>query len=80
VLGLVVRRAAALTAAGLAVGLVGTAALGGLLAGLVYGLSPTDPATLAGVALLLAAVALGASWLPARRVAKLDPLTAIRHE
>jgi putative ABC transport system permease protein len=80
VLGLVVRRAAALTAAGLAVGLVGTAALGGLLAGLVYGLSPSDPPTLAGVVLLLAAVALGASWLPARRAARLDPLTAIRHE
>ena len=47
---------------------------------LLYGVSPTDPATFAAVPLLLAAVSLFASWMPARRAAAVEPLEAIRYE
>src|SRR5215207_6018430 len=80
VLAMVVRRAALLTGIGLAAGLAATVALGGLLAGLVYGVSPSDPVTLGGVALLLGATSLAASWLPARRAAAVDPVVALAGE
>ena len=48
--------------------------------GLLYGVSPADPATFALVPLLLAAIALWASWLPAERAARVEPLEAIRYE
>jgi putative ABC transport system permease protein len=80
VMGMVVARAALLTGIGVAAGLLATLALGGLLAGLVYRVSPADPATLAVVAVLLAATSLVASWLPARRAAAVDPVIAIRQE
>jgi predicted permease len=75
---MVIGEAAVLTAAGLAVGLV--AALGGrqLLSTLLYGVGPTDWLTLAGVTATLAAVAVLASWIPARRASRVDPLVAMR--
>jgi predicted permease len=65
---------------GAAVGLAGALLLTRLMTSLLYGVKPTDPATFIGVALLLTAVALTASWIPARRATRVDPLTALRHE
>ena len=59
-------------------GLLGAIALTRLLASQLYGVEPTDPLTLAGVAGLLLLVALGASFLPARRAAAVDPIRALR--
>ncbi len=68
------------TLLGLALGLAGAFAATRLLAGLLFGVAPTDAVTFAGVALLLATAAALASWLPARRAAATDPLTALRSE
>jgi putative ABC transport system permease protein len=66
--------------AGVAVGLVAAAALTRAMRTLVYGVSPTDPVTFGGLALLLFGVACLASWLPARRAARVDPVVALRAE
>ncbi|MGH9162298.1 MAG: ABC transporter permease [Vicinamibacteraceae bacterium] len=80
VLLLVVREALLLTAAGLALGLVGATALTGVLQRLLFAVSPLDPATLASALVLLAAVALGAAAAPAWRAARVNPLIALRRE
>jgi putative ABC transport system permease protein len=66
--------------AGLAAGLIGAMAGARLLQRELYGLSPFDPAAYAGVALILAAAGLTASYWPARRASRLDPAAALRHE
>jgi putative ABC transport system permease protein len=76
----VVRRGMVLTAIGMAIGLAGTLALGRVLAALLYGLPATDWMTLTLTILAFAAVALGATYLPARRAALIDPLAALRQE
>jgi putative ABC transport system permease protein len=78
VIGLVLRQAAGLTGAGIALGLVGAFAFTRGLAGLVYGISVHDPLTFALLAVFLATIALVATWLPARRASRVDPILAIR--
>jgi ABC-type antimicrobial peptide transport system permease subunit len=80
VLRLVVGQGTRLAALGVVIGAVGALAGGRALASRLYGVSATDPATLAGVALTLLAVAVLASWLPARRATKVDPVVALRVE
>jgi putative ABC transport system permease protein len=80
VLGLVVGHGLTLAVSGVAVGLAGALVLTRFLASMLYGIRPTDPLTYLGVSLLLTAVALVASYIPARRAAKVDPMEALRYE
>jgi putative ABC transport system permease protein len=77
---LVVGRGMALAGIGVAAGLAGALGVARLLESLLYGVSPADPATLAAVPVLLAAVALVACWLPARRASAVDPMVTLRSE
>jgi putative ABC transport system permease protein len=79
VLKLVIGQGLILTLTGLALGMAGALALTRLMAGLLYGVSATDPATFAAIALLLTSVALLASYIPARRAMRIDPLMALRN-
>ena len=69
-----------LTVVGLAVGLAGAVAGTRVLSSLLYGIKPLDPLTFIAVPLLLAVVAVAASYIPARRAAQVDPMVALRHE
>ena len=80
VLGLVVGHGMRVAAIGVAAGLVGAFLASSVLQRLLYGVSPTDAATFAGVAVLLLGVALLASYLPARRASRVDPIVALRAE
>ena len=80
ILRLVVGRGFRAALAGLALGLVGALGLGRFLSGLLYGVTHTDPLTYVGVSALLLAVALLASWLPARRASRVDPALCLRCE
>ncbi len=75
---LVLRGALLPVAAGVALGTLGGLGLSGFLRSLLYGVPPTDPATFVVVPLLLVGVALLASWVPARRATRVDPVSAIR--
>jgi putative ABC transport system permease protein len=73
-------RGMALTGAGIAVGIVGALMLSRLIAGMLYGVAANDPLTLVGASVTFAVVALAACWIPARRAAKVDPMSALRYE
>jgi len=80
VLRLVVGQGMSLALAGIGIGLAAALALTRLLSGLLYGIGANDPATFAGIALLLVVVAAAASYFPARRASKVDPIVALRYE
>ena len=80
VLRMVLGEASLLALAGVSVGLTIAISIGRFIASMLYELKPYDPLTLSLAALLLIVVALGASWLPARRAARFDPIKALRHE
>jgi len=80
VLGLILREGMRMAVIGLAIGIAGALALTRVLRTQLFEISPTDPTTFAGIVILLAAVAAIASWLPARRATRVDPMTALRTE
>ena len=80
VLALIVRHGLALALVGVAIGLAAAWGLTRLMAGQVYGISVTDPATFAAIAALLVATALAASWIPAWRATRIDPQAALRQD
>jgi predicted permease len=80
ILGLVIKQVIAIVALGLAVGIAAALGLTRFMSDMLYNIRPNDPATIAGVAALLAVVALVACYLPARRAIHTDPIIALRHE
>jgi ABC-type antimicrobial peptide transport system permease subunit len=77
ILGLVVRDGMQITGIGLAVGLVGLVGLTRAIRGMLYGVQPADPMVIALVAVVLAGVALVATLIPARRAARVSPMSAL---
>jgi predicted permease len=77
---MVLKQVSGMALIGVPLGLLGALAIGKLAAALLYELAPTDPAAFAAAAVLLTAVVLGASYLPARRASRVDPVVALRSE
>jgi ABC-type antimicrobial peptide transport system permease subunit len=80
VVGAVVREGMRLTGVGVGLGLALALVGGRLLRGMLYGVSATDPRTFVAVGVAVFAAAALASWIPARRAARVDPITALRSE
>jgi putative ABC transport system permease protein len=77
---LIIGQTLKLTLIGVAVGLLGSYLLAQFLASLLFGVDMHDPLTFLGVAVLLIAVAFAASYIPARRATRVDPIVALRYE
>jgi ABC-type antimicrobial peptide transport system permease subunit len=80
VLRLILRQGIALTGIGLAIGLTAAVAATRLLASMLFEVKASDPATYIGVAVSLGVVSLAASYIPARRAARVDPVSALRQD
>jgi ABC-type lipoprotein release transport system permease subunit len=80
IVGLVLRQGMELTAAGIVAGLIGAAVLTRVMASLLFGVSATDIVTFSAVPVILTVIALLASYLPARRATRVDPIVALREE
>jgi predicted permease len=80
ILGMVLGQGLRLALAGAAIGLAGAVLVSHLMAGLLYGVKPTDPLTFVAVSLLLISVALLACYIPAGRATRVDPMVVLRHE
>ena len=80
IFGLVMGQGLILAAIGIVIGLAASVALTRFLSSLLFGVSPTDLFTFAGISILLAAIALLACYLPARRATRVDPMVALRYE
>jgi ABC-type antimicrobial peptide transport system permease subunit len=80
ILSLVVGEGLRLSAAGIVIGLAGAFAITRVMASLLVGVNPTDPITFLAIVILFGLIALTASWIPARRASRLDPMAAIREE
>jgi predicted permease len=80
VLGMIFRQGSILIASGLMVGLLAAFAAGRLVSDFLVGITPNDPITYTGVSLVLTSIALLASYVPARRGTRVDPMVALRHE
>jgi putative ABC transport system permease protein len=80
VIRLILKQGLTLTLIGVAAGVLGALAAARVMSGLLYGVTATDPATFVAISLLLAAVALLACYLPARRAARVEPIAALRRE
>ena len=78
--GMILRESTWIAVTGVAAGLAAALGLAKLVKTMLFGIQPWDPATLGGGALILLAVALAASWIPARRAAGVEPVVALRHE
>jgi ABC-type antimicrobial peptide transport system permease subunit len=80
IVSLVVRQGMALAFSGVVIGLTAAFLLTRLIRSLLFGVETTDPITFAGISLLLAMIALLASYIPAQRAARIDPLISLRSE
>jgi ABC-type antimicrobial peptide transport system permease subunit len=80
IVGFVVSRGMLVAASGVGAGLLGAAAVTRVMSSLLYGVQATDAATFSAIAALLAAIAFFATYLPARRAARIDPMTSLRSE
>jgi ABC-type antimicrobial peptide transport system permease subunit len=80
IFAMVLGRGAALSIAGLAIGVGAALMLNSLIASLLFETSPTDPIALAEVGVLLLLASVSACWAPSRRASRVDPLVALRHE
>jgi putative ABC transport system permease protein len=80
ILRMIVGQGLVLALLGVGIGIAGALAITGLLKSLLFEVTPTDPATFAGVAMVLVSAALIATFIPARRAASIDPMVALRSE